>query len=338
MNNHEVIIQNLILHILDINAGAAVLSGKELEPEYEGFDFAVNLVQKMLADDNVKNAHFLETKNQIQELCRNLGQDHSIFMTASQNIANLIFEVMTHQVSIPAADLLCFLALIDGAPFLGIFKLNYRTNYIHCVDYQDDNNVNLLVKQKTVLPGEHQKPEEAILINLEDLSIRIAEKEYEIDGLKDFYLSKQILVCSDQLSNVQTAKIMGKVAEKLGKKYNNEKFDSVARLRKTVVETMDAADTVEVENVAREVFRDDPAAQREYIEEVKQAGIQEKEIHLSERTLEKKFRNHKIKTDTGIEINFPSTYYNNKDMIEFLNNPNGTVSIIIKNVGKISNK
>jgi hypothetical protein len=338
MNEHEVIVEQIILHILDTAMNAPVLSNKEFQPDQEGFDFVTNLIQKMLVDDNVKNARFSETPNRVQELCRSLKQGQNDLVTVSQTMAGMIYEVMTHQASIPAADLICCRALIDGTSFYGLFKLNYRTNYIHHVEYQDENNINLLVKQKTVLPGEHQKPEEAVLINLEDMSIRLAEKEYEIDGVKDYYLSKQFLVCSDQLSTGQKAKIIQKVAEKLGEKYNTDKFDSVARLRKTVAETMDCGNTVRVESVAREIFGDDPDAQREYVAEVKQAGIEEEAIELSEQITEKKFRNHKIKTDTGIEIHFPSTYYNNKEMIEFINQPNGTVSILIKNVGKISNK
>lgn len=338
MDSSEVIIQKIILHILDTNVGTPVLSNKELNPEDEGFDFAENLVQKMLTDDNVKNVQFTGEPNLVRELCDQLKRGQSDLVIVSQDFANRIYEIMTHQAFIPAADLLCCEALIDGIPYLGLFKLNYRTNYIHHVDYQGDINTNLLIKQKTVLPDEHKKPEEAVLINLEDFSIRLAEKEYEIDGTKDYYLSKQFLICSDQLSTGEKAKIIQKVAEKLGEKYNNEKFDSVARLRKTVAETMDTGNQVTVESVAREIFSDDPQAQREYIQEVKEAGIEEEEIQLTERIAEKKFRSHKIKTDTGIEINFPSTYYNNKDMIEFANQPNGTVSIIIKNVGKISNK
>jgi hypothetical protein len=144
------------------------------------------------------------------------------------------------------------------------------------------------------------------------------------------------LACSDQLSTAQKAKIISKVAQTLSKKYNNEDFDSVARLRKTVADNMEETKSVAIQTVAREIFRDNPAAQREYVEEIQQAGIQEDEIQLSEKITDRKFRNHKI--NTGIEINFPSTYYNNKEMIEFINNPNGTVSILIKNVGKISNK
>ncbi|HBE79555.1 MAG TPA: nucleoid-associated protein [Firmicutes bacterium] len=338
MNEHEVIVQHIILHILDTSINTSVLSNQEFQPEQEGFDFVTNLIQKMLADDNAKNVRFNENPNRVQELCRSLKQGQSDFITISQNMAGMIYEVMTHQAAIPAADLICCQALIDGISFYGLFKLNYRTNYIHYVEYQDEININLLVKQKTVLPGEHQKPEEAVLINLEDMSIRLAEKEYEIDGAKDYYLSKKFLVCSDQLSTGQKAKIIRQVAERLGEKYNTDSFDSVARLQKTVAETMDCGNTVRVESVAREIFRDDPDAQKEYVAEVKQAGIEEEAIELSSQITEKKFRNHKIKTDTGIEIHFPSTYYNNKEMIEFINHPNGTVSILIKNVAKISNK
>ena len=49
-------------------------------------------------------------------------------------------------------------------------------------------------------------------------------------------------------------------------------------------------------------------------------------------------RNHKIRTDTGIEITFPSEYIENTDFIQFINNPDGTLSIELKNIGKIVNK
>jgi hypothetical protein len=50
------------------------------------------------------------------------------------------------------------------------------------------------------------------------------------------------------------------------------------------------------------------------------------------------FRTQKIKTDTGIELNFPSEMFNNKDMMEFFNNPDGTILHPYKNVNKIINR
>ena len=51
----------------------------------------------------------------------------------------------------------------------------------------------------------------------------------------------------------------------------------------------------------------------------------------------KKGKNHRIKTDTGIEIAFPADYFKNTDYIEIINNPDGTLSIALKNIGKITN-
>lgn len=52
----------------------------------------------------------------------------------------------------------------------------------------------------------------------------------------------------------------------------------------------------------------------------------------------KKFTKQKLKTDSGIEINFPAHFYGNPDVMEFINNPDGTISILIKNIGKVVNK
>ena len=44
------------------------------------------------------------------------------------------------------------------------------------------------------------------------------------------------------------------------------------------------------------------------------------------------------KMDNGIELIVPLDVYRNGDLIEFVNNPDGTVSIMLKNIEKISNQ
>lgn len=338
MTDYQITIKNAVLHILDTNVGTPVFSNKEIELDLEISDFLENITSKMLNDDNLKNTVFLESSNPVREACLRFKEGQTGFLDLSRQFAEELYQMMFENLDIPAADLICTYLSIDDQMFLGIFKLNYRSGYIHFVEYEGETNVNRLVKQKTVLPGDNQKPEESILINLDDLTIRLIEKQYEIMGEKEYYLSKRFLGCQDQLSSLQKAQIISKVAEKVNKKYNTEEVDCIARLRKTVTESIDDLKTVGVENVARQIFHDNPMAQREYVEEIKQAGIQEAEVNLSAKVTDRKFRNQKIKTDTGIEIYFPSTYYNNKEIIEFVNQPNGTVSIIIKNIGKILNK
>ncbi|HEX2955074.1 MAG TPA: nucleoid-associated protein [Bacillota bacterium] len=338
-NEHQIFINHLILHILDTNVGAPVLSAKELEAGEEGFGFVEKIVEKLLADDNLKDASFVGEANPVRERCIGLMEGREDFVEVSRTMANMLYEIMSHYPSIPPADLVCCQTAIDGRPYLVLLKLNYKTGYIHFVQYDGDTQMNTIVKQKTVLPSESQRVDEGVLIDLEELRIRLVEKGYELDGEKGFYLSQKLLACRDQLSTAEKAKIISKAVETVGKKFGAEAFDTVARLRKTVVENIhDETATVDIEGVAKEIFSGQPAAQQEYIEEVRKAGVSETEVRLSEKIAERKFSNHKIKTDTGIEILFPATYFNNNEMIEFVNNPNGTISIVIKNVGKITNK
>jgi hypothetical protein len=332
-----ILIKCAVLHILDANVGAPVLSRQELELTEEVYAFLEKVIAKFFEDDHAKEAEFTRESGRIPELCQELTRGLD-FITGSVEVANLFFQIMLANPAIAPADLICALFSRDDQPYLGLFKLNYRTGYIHCIHHDPAGGVNSLIKQKTVLPSETQRLEEAVAVNLVNLAIRLIEKEYEIEGAKDYYLSKTLLRCSQQLSNAQKAKIIDQAAQKISKKYYDGNFAPVAQMRKTVAADMAGDNYIELEQVAREVFRDDPPAQQEYLEEVRQAGLAGPQLQLPEKIVTKKFASQKIRTDTGVEINFPSGYFNDKDKLEFINNSDGTISIVIKNVSKILNK
>ena len=49
-------------------------------------------------------------------------------------------------------------------------------------------------------------------------------------------------------------------------------------------------------------------------------------------------KNHKIRTDTGIEVTFPAELGENPEFIEFVSAPDGLISIQLKNIGHIENR
>ena len=61
-------------------------------------------------------------------------------------------------------------------------------------------------------------------------------------------------------------------------------------------------------------------------------------VRVDKKAAERITRNHKIRTDTGIEITFPSEYAHNPEFIEFASMPNGLISIELKNITQIENK
>lgn len=336
--NHSISIKRAVLHVLDINSGMPVLSKGELEVSGDLVDYLGKHIDKVLDDPNTKTAVFTGEENNIHLLTKLLNDNEDDFLPITSDMANKLFVLMQKNIDIPSADLVCCLAEIDGAKHLGILKLNYKEGFTHWVHNAEEGSINTIIRHQTLLPQEGQKLEECVLINLTDLSIKLIEKQYEINGEKEFYLAKYFLQCSCELSDNAKLKILDKVTKNINKKYFDEDFEKTIKLKKAVSESFEETAAIQIDHIADKVFEKDMDIRREYVEEISKAGINEKEITIPDRLIEKKFRTHKIKTDTGIEIDFPLEYADNRDKIEFVNNPDGTLSIIIKNIARITNR
>lgn len=335
---YDIHIKRAVLHILDTSINFPVLSNSELELDGEISEFLEKHICKILEDTNLKKAVFMGEVNAARDICAAVKSDEGCFLEASNALGGMIFDIMLKNVDITAADLICSLFYINNEQYLGILKLNYKSGFTHYVNQMEEGASNSLIRHKTLLPSEGQRVDEAVLVSLQTGELKLLEKMYEINGTKEFYLSQYVFNCAADLSDNQKLKIIDKVTQKINKKYYDEDFDKVAKLKKVVADSIEENKEIKVEAIAEEIFETNLAVREEYIQEIQKAGLKEESIQIPEKIAEKKFKTHKIKTDTGIEINFPLSYYDNRDMIEFFNNPDGSISIIIKNVNKITNK
>lgn len=336
--NHDIIIEKAVLHVLDVNAGMPVISKRELNISPDLTEYIAKHIDKVTDDANRKNAEFDGEYNSFRELTGKLIDNEGDFLAVTENIANMMFEILIKNVDIPSGDLLCSLARIDGESYFAILKLNYKDGFTHWVNNSEEGSVNEIIRHQTLLPQEGQKLDEGVLISLPDMHIYLIEKQYEINGEKEFYLTKYILKCSCELSDNAKLKILNKVSKNVNKKYFEEDFEKAMIMKKAVSESLEEEAAIRIDKIADKVYEKNADIKQEYVQEIEKAGIIEKEIALPQKLIEKKFKTHRIKTDTGIEIDFPLEYADNVDRIEFINNPDGTLSIIIKNVGRITNK
>ncbi|MHB8984126.1 MAG: nucleoid-associated protein [Carboxydocellales bacterium] len=336
---HSIKLKQVILHILDNNHAEPILSAGELFLEREVEEFLEKHLSRVLNDGELKEAYFDTNDNPVLQMLKGIGQDGSAFVEVSRELANRLFTIMYQNPEIPSGDVICCTFDLEEAPYFAVLKLNYRNSYIHYVSNTADGNVNNLVKQKTALPGESQRVDECVIANLGNLNLKLLEKQYTIDGKKEYYLSKSFLKCRSELSCLQKIKILDKAVGKITKTHLSEEFDKVTKLRSNLAESLEESSEVKVREIAEAVFGHNTAFKEEYLAEVKKAGLVEESFVVPEtNTASKKFRIQKLKTDIGIEINFPSHFYNDKDVMEFINNPDGSISILIKNVNKVMNK
>lgn len=332
------IIKKIAVHILDSNLQMPVFSEVESQLNDDIIEFVSKHIEKTINDDNLKLATFIEGDNKIKAICEKISIEHEFFLDGTISMANTLFKIMHENVEIPPADVIFVLFSLDNVMHLGILKLNYKHSYIHHVETTEDGILNSIIKQKTTLPSISQRVDECALINLENFSLNLYEKKYSINDEKIFYFSSMFLKCSSQISLNEKVKIFTKATKKFSETYFDEDPVIHAEIKKAVVESIEENEAIDIERVAKSVFTQNPQLKQEYIEHVEKAGLQEKSIPVdNEKIVEKNFRKQKIKTDTGIEISLPIEYYGSNNRVEFINNADGTISILIKNIGKITN-
>ena len=94
----------------------------------------------------------------------------------------------------------------------------------------------------------------------------------------------------------------------------------------------------QVPEVVDKIFKDHPDMKEEVHEKLEKYHLNEAAVEPQNPATTKKYMTQRLLTDTGIELKIPMEEYNNKDRIEFITNADGTISLLIKNIGSIESR
>ncbi len=334
----EVYIKKLALHILDNTLGMPILSESEHPHDSDINDFIKAHIEKVFKDVNIKNASFENESNQIKELCEHLATNKDNFLDVSKKLAGKLYDILIRNVEIPSCDLVCSLFDGDGKSFLGLFILNYKTSYIHYVEENEDRRTNKMIKQITTLPNTSQSIEEFIVIDLTDFTILLKEKKHDIDGIKEHYLSKYFLKSQTVLSDKEKVDIINKTSKKMIRDYYDGDIKKMGDLKTAITESIEENDNIDIESIKKKTFKDNLELQQIYTEELEAKGVVEKKIAINENVIKKIPKMQKLVTENGIELKIPISYLSREEKVEFINNSDGTISILLKNIRDIQDK
>ena len=329
-------INKLIIHILDTNLQMPVLSQKEALLEDDVVQFVGTHIGRIMCDDGLKTARFGNEESAVKDLCTRIHEDEDCYVEATSQAASMLYDIMLQYPDIPSGDLVCCLYTVDNHDYLGFMKFNYKNSFIHYVDSEGGSSVNSIVKQKNALPGENQKVDECIMVDLDTMEMKVLEKKYEINGESQFYLSTLFLDTVCQPSKKERAKAFKKATESFSKKVFADDTRITQELKTAISEQLEESPVIELAQVAESAFKGNDDLKQSYMEHMEEAGFTEDVVEIDEATARKAFKKQKIKTDSGIEITLPYELYKERGAVEFINNTDGTISIIIKNIGKIT--
>jgi len=338
MENEDIRIEHAIIHILDSSVGVPVLSDAELEHGSDFGDFLRAHILRIAGSDDSKSCSFDKEESAIYPLLADWKEER--FAEVSGRIAEELYAIMNANIAIPAADLLVVQYSAEQRPYLALLKMNYKTSYTHMTNSDPWGNHNDVIKYKAILPGEKQKLTEAALISLEDYSIRLVEKKYEVNGVKTNYFSSLFLKCRGSMSPKTKLAIVNRTVADVQKKYYNEseQFEVQMEAKSIINQELAEKGSLDVPEVIGRIFKGNTEMEEEVREKLDKWNITDVPVAPRNPGTTKKFEKQHLMTDTGIEIKIPMEAYDNRDTIEFITNPDGTISVLIKNIGRIESR
>lgn len=331
-----IVIDKAILHILDFNSGMTVFSDEELTVENSIETFLLKHIEKSFSSQDAKEGVFYEDSE-----CKKRFQaylDGTLdFVEFSKEIAHTLEQALVRAEEMASADFLVCDARIEDQRKIILFKCNSHMGFVHQVTQTEHGVKNDIINHCSIMPNLTQKMDEFAFLDAETLAISVQAKKYTIDGNSIFVFPEILLECAQAPSPKETIKKVNQAVKKVAEAYGQDEVETAAAVKSFIADKMQETDELDPLEAGREVFRDNPSMQADYDAQIKEAGFTEPVKMNQEATL-KKMRNHKLKTDTGIELTIPIDYFDNTEFVEFNNNADGSLSITLKHILNITNR
>ncbi len=330
-------VNKAILHILDFNSGISVFSQKELDfSNVSTTNYIEKHIKRINADSNKKDGIF-QKDSFLYGLLKKYLLNQIDFAELSIYIGNILYEQILRSDKVENSDLLVADFSDNNNRYLAILLLATKEAYTHYVAHNVDTIYNELIRHNAILPNVSQKVDTYAIINLNDYSIDYSDKRRFIDGNDCFVIPNILLQCSQGVSSKETVSILSKIAIEVAEEHGFNPTVAVSRTKTFLIENAELSEKLSPNEMGREIFSESEEMQEAFDRSVTQLNLP-KEIKINRNLAVRTGKSQKIKTDTGIEISFPAEYFQNNEYIEIINNPNGTISIELKNIGKIINK
>ena len=344
MERGQIRLQKVIVHILDSEVGMPVMSDALLAYGSDFEDFLKGHICKLMSSDDKKTCEFHKEDSLVyQHLLAMAGnlQEDGFFVETSQKLAAHLYEIMNQNIDIPRGDFVEILFESEHENYLALLKMDYKTSYTHHTQSDAFGNTNEIIKFRAILPTETQKLSEAAVIRLSDFTISMIEKKYEVNGQKINYFSKLFLNCSGALSPKAQLSIVTRAIDTVQKKYYNdsEQFEVQMEAKQVIHQQLEESGAVDVPLVLDRVFKEKEEFKQEVNEKLEKYHMDaDTQIEPQAERTARKFAKQYLATDTGVEIKIPMEQYQDGEHIEFITNPDGSISILIKNIGHITSK
>lgn len=322
---------------MDFHSDICVFSQKELEiGDFGTGEFIEKHLTKILEDGAAKEGQFLDYSMFKQTLDR-YAEDGISFTEFSTAAGNLLYDQISQADEPESMDFLVCQFTEENDEYIALMILSNKIAYTHQVENGEEGPANKIIRYFTLLPNTSQKISCYALISLKTGRIQLCDKKRAICGEEVQVLPDKVLQCTYSQSDRDTVKLIKKITSQVAEEHGANSAVAVSRAKSCIIENAEQNVPFSPSDLCEEVFFDNEVMKTTFKQKAMEADMPAK-ISVDNEKVVQSIRSHKIKTDTGIEIKIPTEYLENSRYVEFINNPDGTISIQLKNIGKIVNR
>ncbi|WP_234966886.1 nucleoid-associated protein [Olsenella urininfantis] len=362
-------VSHAILHAFDFESGSAYPSERELDMGGRSVkSYVQRQLRKTISSAESKHGEFSEA-SVLREALESYAAGAGVgFVELSQQLARMLWEELRRCDELEQADLLVCdftdtrdlkaraqdaggqVADAMAAPaedvdledlsvrYFAAILLPRKQAFVHELGADGAGAAaNDILRQDSTLPNPTQKADTYLLVNMANGAIDFHDKRRTQGSQEVSVVADKLLRCVAQASSKEVVERVEQIVREVAEEAGENVTRAVAQAKHVVAQEAERAESFSPGEVGRRVFEERPELQERYERAAQESDLPE-EVPVRRGVANRMAKSHKIKTDTGIEITFPSEYAADANYIEFTSDAEGYVSIVIKNVGRIENR
>lgn len=338
-NVNDINIVEAVINVLDNNGEEPILNEYKLDLSDEIYKFLYKHIEKAFKDEELKYAIFNPERHVVKEVSQEfLTGVNTDIVDISKEFSRQMFYIMRANRNIPSCDLITVYISTDHGPMLGILKLDYVKNFTHKVDFIDEKIGIGIIEQAIGLPTSSQKLQKCAFIKPirenQAVDLMVIDKQKKGKDGEDYganYFINNYLGCTIIQNERDMTKSFMKATETFARNNIVEDAAKAMEVRDSIKTIMKVEDTINVNEIAREVFKDEPDMQENFNSFMESQGV-ERDIEIDKEWIEKKFKKVRLNIDKEIDLYLSSEAYHDSDKFEVVKNGDGTINIVIKRI------
>ena len=350
-------IRHAILHAFDFDTGSCLLSEHELDMDEKLVkSFVRRHVRRCVVSERNMHGEFSDTSGFAEELGLYVMQRVS-FLELSKEIAGLFWETLRTCDDLVQADLLIadfeqsaeapsadadeveIENSYDGKPtrHFAVILLPRKQTFMHSIEHPAGGAFNEIVRHDATLPNPSMAVNTYAIVDMETMAIDYSDHERSIAGAEVWVVQNILLKCSREPSSHEVIKSVEQIVQDVAEVGGASVVEAVSRAKACVAHSAEVDERLEPQQIGKQVFKDEPRLQERYEEAVEEAELPQ-EVSVRRAAARRLTKNHRIRTDTGIDITFPSEYSSSPEHLEFIREDDGEITIVIRGVRSIENR